>query len=635
MKAEFMVWTPAMKLDAGLPALKQSPLEHVVPGKTGEKLEFGLELDERERELSFPIPRLEGMDELHVVRAAVEVAAAAIEQDPLAVAAPSGNARVVALADDDLRVGGLKRVVFEGLVVEGAPASGWVLSGSNQSIHWRGGDPAKAGHPADCKPLRVLARLKQGAQFGPPIAAAPAFPMPGDPGGLYGDALAGASLALSLAQGKVSAVLSFSPPLEARAIELRITVVPEADSLPNLADPIRWHADTLNATWTTKLRGLEVDARVPAMPSLSPAPVASFPGQAAANVQAIDFSAAARSLLRTAYREQGDPTLALHLKSGSIGRLWIYSRVFDAEYRKFLVDEQGVAIALRGGVERAGLKIPVGLAPARFTLTLDGRFGPAALVAAADSGELDPELPKSGYRVADTLALARWLPLTIAEAARPLTRVSVEGRGAGDCELILALHRGDPLRIGTRYGDPVAIDVPSEGRSRWHRAELGPTTSAPPHPEGVWVVAQVSRGSFWWVGSFADGESTPPLVQRSPDAGASWNGQVGRLRTQVHQHWVDELGHEPVPEPIPCTWEFGPLRTDIRLPEQQTSPTFRGVGLPLLGERELKPGLLIEKPIDRVATLGDTLRLAFDCRRDVDFRILDAVMTYSPWLSKR
>jgi hypothetical protein len=629
-----MAWTAAFELNRGLPALKQSPLEIVLPGETGERIDFGVELDQRERELSFPIPRIAGMDELHVVRAAVQVAAAVVEQAPLSVSAPSGTARVAKLPDADPRVGGLRRVTMKGLVIEGAPASGWALAGKNMSVHWRGSE-VDSGFPGDCKPLRMLARIGKGNDFGPPIAAAPAFPMPDDPAGLYDDALAGATLMLSLAQGKVDAVLTFDPPLESRSVELRIAVVPEADALPNQANPISWRAESLDATWSTKLRGLEVDARIPAMPTLSPAPVASFPGAAASNVQAIDFSAAARSLLRTAYREQGDPTLALHMKSGSIGRLWIYSRSFDAEYRKFLVDEQGVAITLRGGVERAKLSIPAALVPARFTLTLDGRFGPAALVAAADSGELDPAAPKSGYRIADSLALARWIPLTVAEASRPLTRVSIEGRGSGDCELLLALHRGDPLRIGTRYGDPVAIAVPSEAKSRWHRAELGPQASTPPHPEGVWVVAQVSRGSFFWVADDLDqAPSAPPIVQRSPDAGSSWNAVAGRLRTQVHQLWLDEQTGEPVPEPIPCSWEFGLLRTDIRQPDQLTSPAFRGIGLPLLGERELKPNLPLTQPIDRVATLGDALSLAFDCRRDVDFRILDAVMTYSPWLSK-
>lgn len=616
----------------GLPALKQTPLLHELLGESGERLDFGLELDQRERELSFPIPRLEGMDELHVVRAEVSVSVASVDQAPLAVACPSADSRILALANDDLRTGALQQVVIAGLVIEGAPASGWALAGANQSVHWRGADAPALGYPGDCKPLRVLARLKQGGQFGPPIAAAPAFAMPGNPGGLYGAALAGATLKLSIAQGKVFAVLTFDPPLEARAIDLRIAVLPAADALPNEANPIRWHADSLAATWATKLRGLEVDARVPSMPALSPAPVASFPGAAAANVKNIDFSAAARSLLRSAYAQAGDPTLALHMKSGSIGRLWIYQRTFEAEYRKFLADEQGVALALRGGVERARLAIPPGLLPARFTLTLDGSFGPAALVAGADAGELDPSLPKSGYRIADALVLARWMPLSLAEAGRALTRVSVEGRGSGDCELLLALHRGDPLRIGTRYGDSVAISVPSEARSRWHRAELAREASTPPHPEGVWVVARVSRGSFWWVADLDDELGATPLVQRSPDAGASWDARPGRLRTQVHQHWVDELEHEPLPEPIPCTWALGQLRADIRPPDQRSGPSFRGVGLQLLGERN--DDRKLQYTIDQVATLGDTLELGFDCRRDVDFRLLDAVMTYSPWLAK-
>ncbi len=630
------VWTPKFGLDRGIPAYKQSPL--VYEDLSGEQIDFGESAEQREQSLSFEIPQIVGMDELLVVRAEVEfnVNVHAVDQDPVSMAVSSTDHKVVELGKDDPRVGALRQVVFKGLVVEGAPASGWVLNGAGTSVHWKGSETPNQGSSPECEPLHLLVCLRPAApaHFSPPVAAAPAFAMPEDPGGLYGDALGGAQLSLKLVNGKVEAKVTLNPPLEGRSVDLRIAVAPKDDPLPHQATPIRWRAESLDATWATKLRGLEVDAWIPAMPSLPAAPVSSFPGTAASNLRAIDFSAAARSLLRTAYREQAEPTLELRMKSGSVGQLLLKRRSFDAEYRKFLVDDAGVAVGLRGGVEWSSLTIPSGLIPARFTLTFDGRFGPAALVAAADSGELDPSGPKSGYRIADTLMLARWVPLSVAEAGRPLTRVSVEGRGSGDCELLLALHRGDPLRIGTRYADPVALSVPNESKTRWHRAELGPTTAAPPHPDGVWVVAEVSRGSFFWAGQFDDDEPSPPLVQRSPDAGSSWNAVPGRLRTQVHQYWVDDIAHEPIPEAIACAWKFGQLRSDIRQYDQLESPAFRGTGLPLLGERELKPDIQVALPIDRVVTLGSALDLAFDCRRDVDFRILDAVMTYSPWLSK-
>lgn len=623
--------------EANVPARKREPVMHMVRGEPDEIVEFGVPLDQRERELTFAVPPLPGMDELHTVRAELRVTAHTVEQPPLAVPPASASARTLALPHGDPRVGALARVVVKGLVVEGAPALGWGFD-ANLDVTWSG-DQVQQGMPAGCLPLRFLARLPQGDGFGPPAAAAPAFKMPG-PGALYGDALAGATLRLSLHDGKLDATLTFDPPLESRAVELLIAVVPEAGALPHLATPVAWRADSIDATWSTRLRGLEIDARLPALPDEPPAPVASFPGLAAGSVGAIDFSAAARSLLRTAHAQGQPPTLALHMKSGSVGKLAVDLKIVEAEYRKTLAAE--LAVALRGGVERASLPLPPGLAPSRFTLTLDGRFGPHALVASADTGELDPSAPVSGYRVADTLVVARWLPLTVAEAARPLTRVSVEGRGAGDCELLLSLHRGDPLRIGARHGDPVALAVPTEGRTRWHRAELGKAAAAPPHPGGVWVVVQVSRGSFWWAARFAD-DAGPPTCQRSPDAGATWDARPGRPRAQVHQLWLDDGTHEPLPEPVRCLWKFGKLHDDIRPVEQLALPAFRAVGLPLLGEREPlnrakdKGRRVVRKlALDRVDELGPALELAFDCRRDVDFRLLDAVMTYPPpWEPER
>lgn len=621
----------AWAYEYGLPALKDPPLRMKVPVGSGDArdIEFGVEARLRDRDLRFEVPKLGDMDELHVVRAELHVKATQGAQTPVSASAPSGKAKVLALPDGDPRVGGLEQVLITGLVIEGAPPTGWALRSTTRSVQWRGAAAPEDGFPDDCKPLRLLARLPKGTGFGPPIAAAPAFAMPGDPGKLYGDALAGAKLKLSLIDGRVDALLTFDPPLESRKVELRIAVLPDADALPNQAAPISWRADKIDATWATGLRGLEIAASVPGLPELDPAPVASFPGLTEGKVTVIDFSAAARSLLRTAYRDAAAPTLVLRMKSASTGRLAIVERVVEAEYRRRLVDETGVTIALRGGLERATFAIPHKLKPARFTMTFDGRFGPHALITSADAGELPAATPRSGYRIAGGLAVARWLPLTVDEAARRLTRVSVEGRGAGECELLLALHRGDPLHIGARHGDPVALAVPGETTSRWHRAELVAAAAAPPHPGGVWVVAQVSRGSFWWAAAFGDAGAS--CCQRSPDAGGTWDARPGRPRAQVHQEWLDTTTQTPIPADIACTWQHGLLRTDIRPIDQLAAPTFRGVGVALLGKRDL-PGDG-KAPLDRVAALGVTLALGFECRRDVDFRVLDAVMTYNPWLS--
>lgn len=649
----------------GRPAFKWPPIAHML-GLVGAAYEW-LEFEAGgEQEIEFVVPRLEGMDELHVVGASVGIYAKRVELDPVVVAAPDGSACNFGLPSNpqapEAAAGELEKVIIRGLRPKQPPATGWALGASphsigDRSILWDDEGSAASSSHHNAAHLHLLVRLRDGGQAGPPVAAFPSFAPVGP---LYDSALAGGQLSLTRHQdGKVDAVLRFDPPLATGAVQLLLTLVDEVGTdpgvgLPHEAVPVVWVADELEARWATGPRGLAIEAFTD--PEAVPAPVAAYPGPSlpAETSKWIDYSAAARSLLRQAYAEQsGPPTLTLRFASSSRAKIGYRDFSVAAEYRYSAVDSEGERVALRGAPTTLRLDIPPGLRPARATVTFDGSFGRAELIPASDAGQLVPSQAVDGYRISGTTRVARWIELPGPPDSFPprplLTRVSVEGRSAGDCELLLAVHRGRPGVIGERVGDPVALSVVAGPRASWQRAELGAlarAASRTPGSTGIWVVAEVSKGTFWWSAQHDDDDVTHCLRSAG---GASWDARPGRPRVQVHHELVDDQGL-PIPRAIPCWLNLRPAaepgqapdwdlrRADIGANAEGELPSFRAAATTLFGAiGGVQIGVPGEGPVpdtlDRLAELGGVLELAFDCRRDVDFRVLDVAFTYSPWLA--
>ncbi len=575
-----------------------------------------------------PIPRLAGLDEVEVERLGFELWSDPFSQD----VAVSGQG--VAGGGLSLAYGGdgpaqLTRIDIEDLHVAAGDGQPLVVQGdgaaggaeyvvyrwdgeAGRAVAEAGGDTAGAQH------VHFMARPAAGSGFGPPAAAVPRFDMPGDAAGLYGPALGGAAMSLFVEDGRVRAKLRFTPALPAAGVQLFLgnseLPIPTA-GLPNEVTAAGWSAETVRAVFDVRPAGVTVTAGTGG----GEAPLVSrFDTDPGAVPIAVDFAPVARGLLGDAYPvSQGDDLgLALTVTADTPGNLRLRLGQARARYlRRPLPD--AAARQLRGAPVTVELPLPAALVPSAVSFTVDGRYGPARLVAAADAA---PGGSRHGFRVAGDVWLARRISLTAAERQLPLARAALFGRAGEAGELLLTLHGGDEARIGAALGEPVSLELAAAARPGWRRAEL-PSAPLPPHPPALWLVARATRGVFWWHGELGE----PGPAQRSADGGTSWDTVDGRPTLQLAVLEVDPASGEPRPLlPLALGWEGGVLNADL------VGVAGRG-GLPADFRR-----FWLAEPADFLEPLtaaGEPLRLAFTCDRDVDLTVSDAVFTYDPWRS--
>jgi hypothetical protein len=607
-----------------------------LPQLEGEIVEFSAA--GQTKAVPVPLPRLAGLDDLEVERLSFDLSSVAL-QDEQAVSGQgvsSGNLTVTYQPNPANAPVRLSRVEIQDLRVVATAAKSYVVQGDGL-----GGSDNRVVYTWDSENNRLVAAVDgatDGAEyvhflvrpagnggFGPPMAAAPHFNMPGQGGSMYGPALGGATLSVFHdSAGKIKVVLNFNPPLQASTFQLLLGSPAEGNNsphggLPNEVGGVDWSAQTVVARYEVRPTGVTVKAAV-ASGSGEPL-VARFdtdPGPRPVN---IDFAPAARSLLRAAYPSSGGADLGLQLNftCDSPGKLRINLAEAAARYLRFPLANDSVSGMLRGVPEFITVPAPEGLRPAGVSFTVDGTYGPVRLVAAADSPLLDS---RRGFRVAGSARLARRMSLTETERNLPLARLALFGRASETGELLVSLHRGDELRIGPAIGAPVSFSLTPSPDAVWYRADFPAKAMLPPQPEAIWVVAQATGGVFWW---HADMANAGP-AQRSDDAGASWNIVSARPALQLAVIEVAPVTGAPTSlEPLKLTWIDGVLNGDLVGVEQPgpLSPQFRRYWL------AQRPAHL--PCLNRIPELGGLLRLGFECRRDVDFSLRDVVLVYNPW----
>lgn len=434
--------------------------------------------------------------------------------------------------------------------------------------------------------LRLLLRPARGNGFAPPIAAAPAFPMPGAGRDMYGSALGGASLSVRRGPGdRLDLTLTPNPTLAGTAVELLLGALPPGDDtpqLPNEVAPVAWRATELRSVWNVAQGGIAITLGDAAVATLEQPP---SPGTT------VDFAPALRAALKAAIASgTAPPALTVTTPASTRLRLGV-----SLAGLRWIANPPDATLAVLGAP--AVLRIPL-VAPdlERLDATISGRFGPARLIAGSDA---TPATSRAGLVVAGATQGARLLTLTMAEQALPIRRAGVFGRAATACEVTLALHAGAPGVVGARVGDPVAIAVTPTASPAWHRANWSPPFLLPPHRSPVWLVARARRGAFLWHARAEDGEALA-----SPDEGGVWMRVPAAPLAQVHVHDPDGP-----PGALALRVDGAVLQADIA----GGAKTFR---------------LDWQAPAAVLARAAGALTLGFDAARDADVTVAEIDVTF-------
>jgi hypothetical protein len=324
--------------------------------------------------------------------------------------------------------------------------------------------------------------------------------MPDNPAGLYGPVLTGASLRLD-DPSSGTATLTLDPPVAAPDVEVFLGANPDKGAhggLPNEAVGLGWSASVVGV-WASAPHDVTLTA--------GSVTVAQLAGELAETITEIDLTPAARAVLGEALAAGGtsdDLVLRLAATSTTAGELAGGHIRIDARYRHVAVGPDGVALEMEGSPATAPLELPPGLVPAQLTMTVDGKFGPARLVTAAD----DPDpATREGTLVTGPTRIARRVTLAGIERNRPLARVGLLCSADRPTELLVELCADVQGRPGARIGDPVALAVEPDGAPRWQRTPM-PERSAD-GAEAVWVVVRASAGSARWYGPASPPDAEP------------------------------------------------------------------------------------------------------------------------------
>lgn len=585
-------------------------------------------------DLPVPIPHLPGLDEIELQAASFTIASAAYERtQSVPAGSPSGGSIGIALTG----VAQGQRVSLTGIAISRltlTPPDGivYALSGSGGAVFWYIDDgdlvSSTSSPGGTVQQVHVLIRPGTGASAGPPIAAVPHFNMPGAGGALYGPALGGATLQVTRrSDGTADATITLSPAQPMTGCTMLIGTAAEGNAaigphagLPTEVTAVTWAAASAEGRFDTRAQDISVTAHAGATDPAAGALVTNFDTDPGASLRTVDFAPAARAALQTGYPTAtgADLGLGLRIEVGTPGSLYLGLGTVAARYVQ-RPDPVPATLALRGAPETVALPVPPGLRPMGLSFRVDGRYGPARLVADADSA---PAASRAGYRLAGPSRIARRLSLTTKEATLPLARLALYGRASEATELLVTRHGGDDTRLGAALGPPVSIPIPASDRTAWHRVDVPVPDGLPPHAAAMWLVAEATYGTFWW---HADPAPAPVPAQSSPDAGDTWTLAALRPLAQAWVNETDPATGDPAPLlPVSLSGPPGILNGDIvGIGEGTVSPVFTRMWV---AEGDAHAALL-----DAIAGQPRTLALALDCRRDLDVTLSAAIVTYDPW----
>jgi hypothetical protein len=143
------------------------------------------------------------------------------------------------------------------------------------------------------------------------------------------------------------------------------------------------------------------------------------------------------------------------------------------------------------------------------------------------------------------------------------------------------------------------------------------------------MMVEVTRGSVWWYTTPAIGAAGLAVLY-SLDDGSTWSRHDGVPVAELHVDELDDRTAEPRPLPIALAWPEGGLSSDLLgVAARGPGPlpaSFREQGVTLLGRSNGD-----DDPLGLVRLAGEHVELSFSCRRDLQLRIAEAVLSYNPW----
>lgn len=510
--------------DLELGQLQQYALGVFVPA--GELVEFGEDAETeagREVKRELGVPYLDGMNEVVVVEARLELQARSHEVE----------------VDFSLReVAGEKGIV---IALE-RPARLF-------RVHLRYDEPDTSADPSQLVRLVIRGAEPQGDGFaiGPPLFADPSFPPPGP---MYPPVFSG----LSVVKSGSGRVVTLPRPLGSAWLVQVARASSAIDLEPLDVTPIVEKV-VIDAAATNLAVEMATDGG--AVPLWSH-PEMLLPD---AGRQEVDFTTLAQRELSARLGAAGEAAgeaavtlpVALTFRSETAGAVSITDKRLTARYQARPLESEPLTLTLGGSRTPLTLSAPGGLRPLAASLDMTAKPLGRELNRASPGPPVG--LPTTGLVVTlerSVAAEARYLPLEEAPAEeQPLVAVRLWVEAETESEAVLEVRGSVAAAPGEGQAAPVARIV-EPGFSGWLEFELAEPLTLPAGESSLWLTLRLNKGELLWYATPADEAAPEPMeVLLSTDGGSSWGepeGALGHFRPLLAQLFQRSL--DPRPRPV-------------------------------------------------------------------------------------
>ena len=372
----------------------------------------------------------------------------------------------------------------------------------------------------------LIVRPVLGADFGPPILAAPDFPPPGP---TYGRTLTGMSVADSPGNRHVVTL----PHLQGTAWLLQLATGDDPAGLSPMPVAITVNRVVIDAA--PRNLSIVLGGDPPVTLWSNKETLLSDAGEQTATFLPIAHAQLTKALAKA---DPASLTLPLSLRfhSDTSARIEVTGRALAGRYTLRPLEADPVTLRLGGDFAPLALRTPAGLTPSATTATLTARLLGRALNAGSAPAPL--ALPGRGLRAATDRIVAARLPIAARSAfdaaGTPVPLASVSLRLAPDetAEAVVELRR-DAAGVPAAAAAPAVVRQIPAGFAGWLEFPLAAPLMAAAG-ETLWVALRLTKGALLWHGAPAGGGPAGLGEARiSIDKGASWGSAAAALAPPI------------------------------------------------------------------------------------------------------